>query len=80
MVEAMTWRQDGRHVAAADDIVAFAGGTTLRCSSQRGINAAPHLGEQLIQQRIDELQQQRNGGLSEAHKQKLRGLPHAQRR
>ncbi|MES2858745.1 MAG: DNA primase [Pseudomonadota bacterium] len=44
------------------------------------LDAIGQLEKQLLQQRIDELQQQRDGGLSEADKQELRELLQAQRR
>ncbi len=44
------------------------------------LDAVGQLEKQLLQQRIDELQQQREGGLSEADKQELRELLQAQRR
>ena len=47
---------------------------------QTFLGAIAQLEKQLLQQRIDELQQQRDGGLSEADKQELRELLQAQRR
>ena len=44
------------------------------------LDAIRQLEKQLLQQRIDELQQQRDGGLSDADKQELRELLQAQRR
>ncbi len=44
------------------------------------VDAISQLDRQVLQQRVDELQQQREGGLSDADKQELRELLQAQRR